>query len=59
MIERMRKLSETVEYWSLSTNRAKGTAEIEFLRPGGGRINFTVPIGHLADLKRDIDRESA
>ena len=34
MIDRMRELSESVEYWSLSANLAKGTAEIKFLRPG-------------------------
>lgn len=54
----MREVSESVEYWSLSTNQAKQTAEIIFLRPGGGRVLLTVPMRQLIDLKCDIDREA-
>lgn len=55
MIERTRELVENVEYWRLSLDIAKGTAEIEFLRPGGGRVRMIVPLSHLTDLKRDLD----
>ena len=57
MIDRMRALSESVEYWSLTLDREKGTATIEFVRPNGGRIALTIPMAQLSDLKRDIDRE--
>jgi hypothetical protein len=57
MIDRMRGLSEAVEYWSLKAHSRKGIAEVEFVRPGGGRITLTIPLNQLGELKRDLDRE--
>jgi hypothetical protein len=57
MIDRMRGLSEAVEYWSLKAHPRKGIAEVEFVRPGGGRITLTIPLNQLGELKRDLDRE--
>jgi len=54
MIDRMRGLSESVEYWDLNADRDTGIAEIEFVRPGGGRITLAIPVEQLSDLERDI-----
>lgn len=56
MIDRMRGLSEAVEYWSLKADPEKGVAEIEFVRPGGGRVTLTIPLDQLNELKRDLDQ---
>jgi hypothetical protein len=55
----MRGLSENVEYWSIKLDHSKGRAELEFLRPAGGRIILSIPIKQLSDLKSDVERQYA